>query len=643
MDVRPDGADAANTAAASRRRGLMDLDLQSALRALRLSGAADHRRRADPDGGAAQEDRRRHRQAGRAQRIRGGLGRAPEGRRRRGRQTARALVEARHEKLHISGLWAGLYNVAKAVREMGYSAKDFNPENSIYVGGGLKRAEAARRLPRVRLRDVQHPARAQLPELLDAGAALGHAALPEGRPLSPAAVAGAAGPRQGRATSCCRSQDGEYEGRAAFFDLSLDGRWGGVISGDKISIDFEPCACGAGARRSATTSRATPTSKATTRSAAPEPSMLTCEVWHEHLIDRPDSAEAAEAVVSAPFFIPRQAGRGRRRDPPLARPRRHLRHAEARPRRGRSTRAPRCRRCSTCRSARSSTSWSRPASGSRDPKNPIIAGLHRAHVRRRTSCRASVDRQIRATARRYLDKQRADGRGRAELPRSAGARRMGAQAGLHRPQELRPRLRAAADPRAARQFAGRRGQVDRPGRAGQGGQPVQDGLAAIRSPRSRSCGRWPRSIPSIRSCSRCRRSTGAAATTRSSACSIARSTSTRSSPGAAATRSTTSIKYLGPGFQLVSFDPEDLDLDGRRARRSSPRRRWSRSPISLGRRHDAQPGGLRRQPLPVRRGRPRSRSTASARSCTARIARARRRLGRRAAARHGAQASRSRR
>jgi hypothetical protein len=36
----------------------------------------------------------------------------------------------------------------------------------------------------------------------------------------------------------------EYEGRAAFFDLSIDGRWGGVISGDRISIDFRPCACG---------------------------------------------------------------------------------------------------------------------------------------------------------------------------------------------------------------------------------------------------------------------------------------------------------------------------------------------------------------------------------------------------------------
>jgi hypothetical protein len=39
--------------------------------------------------------------------------------------------------------------------------------------------------------------------------------------------------------------EGEIEGRAAFFDLALDGRWNGVITGDRISLDFDPCACGA--------------------------------------------------------------------------------------------------------------------------------------------------------------------------------------------------------------------------------------------------------------------------------------------------------------------------------------------------------------------------------------------------------------
>jgi hypothetical protein len=38
---------------------------------------------------------------------------------------------------------------------------------------------------------------------------------------------------------------GQVEGRAAFFDLSVDGRWGGIISGDHIHIDYGTCECGA--------------------------------------------------------------------------------------------------------------------------------------------------------------------------------------------------------------------------------------------------------------------------------------------------------------------------------------------------------------------------------------------------------------
>ena len=41
-----------------------------------------------------------------------------------------------------------------------------------------------------------------------------------------------------------RTGGGEIEGRSAWFDLSLDGRWGGVISGDRIRIDYGKCPCG---------------------------------------------------------------------------------------------------------------------------------------------------------------------------------------------------------------------------------------------------------------------------------------------------------------------------------------------------------------------------------------------------------------
>jgi hypothetical protein len=145
---------------------------------------------------------------------------------------AEEIVANREKKLMVSGLWSGLYAVAKAVREMGYSAKDFHPDNCIYVGGGLKRAllpddyqeffqnysmqELNSGMPKCRECGRYHVPPWMVPFILDK----------EGDALLPYDLGG-----------------GEIEGRAAFFDLSLDGRWGGVITGDRISIDFAPTGC----------------------------------------------------------------------------------------------------------------------------------------------------------------------------------------------------------------------------------------------------------------------------------------------------------------------------------------------------------------------------------------------------------------
>lgn len=157
---------------------------------------------------------------------------------------ARAIIEARHDKLHIAGMWSGMYAVAKLVREMGYSAKDFHPDNSFYVGGGLKRAvlpddyrefvyETFNISPN---RNYQNYSMQEF-----------HSGMPRcrkgGRYHLPPWVVPLILDKTG--DNLLPITDQEYEGRAAFFDLSIDGRWGGVISGDKVSIDFKPCACGA--------------------------------------------------------------------------------------------------------------------------------------------------------------------------------------------------------------------------------------------------------------------------------------------------------------------------------------------------------------------------------------------------------------
>ncbi len=157
--------------------------------------------------------------------------------------SADAIIEARGQKLHISGMWATLYQVAAAVREKGYSAKDFNPDNSFYVAGGLKGAQ----LPD-NYREFVYETFNIAPEHNYQMYSMQeiHSGMPrclEGnRYHLPPWLVPLILDKSG--DNLLPIVDDEYEGRAAFFDLSIDGRWGGIISGDKVSIDFRPCACG---------------------------------------------------------------------------------------------------------------------------------------------------------------------------------------------------------------------------------------------------------------------------------------------------------------------------------------------------------------------------------------------------------------
>ena len=157
---------------------------------------------------------------------------------------AEEIVANREKKLMVSGLWSGLYAVAKVVRDMGYSAKDFHPDNCIYVGGGLKRAllpddyqqfvHDTFNIPNDR--NFQNYSMQEL-----------NSGMPKcrecGRYHVPPWIVPMILDKDGDALLPYNLNGGEIEGRAAFFDLSLDGRWGGVITGDRISIDYNPSGC----------------------------------------------------------------------------------------------------------------------------------------------------------------------------------------------------------------------------------------------------------------------------------------------------------------------------------------------------------------------------------------------------------------
>ncbi|TAL03932.1 MAG: hypothetical protein EPO08_02830 [Rhodospirillaceae bacterium] len=156
--------------------------------------------------------------------------------------TAEAIVESRSEKMFFMGMFATMFRIAEMIRNMGYSAKDFHPENALLSAGGLKGAvlpaDYRERIFETLNIQPQRVCQSYGMQELNGNmprCAAGRYHVPPWNILLLLDQTG---------DQLIRPGSGEIEGRAGFFDLSLDGRWCGVISGDKIKVDYGKCACG---------------------------------------------------------------------------------------------------------------------------------------------------------------------------------------------------------------------------------------------------------------------------------------------------------------------------------------------------------------------------------------------------------------
>ncbi|HEY0958879.1 MAG TPA: hypothetical protein VGE05_06350 [Novosphingobium sp.] len=157
--------------------------------------------------------------------------------------TARAIVEARHDPLMLSGMWGIVYEVAEEVRRMGYSGKDFRPENIFFSAGGLKGAKVP-----PNYREIVFDTFNITPDHVSQNYSMQEIAtgMPRcraGRYHLPPWIMPLILDQNGDAL-VPHSGGGEIEGRAGFFDLAIDGRWNGVISGDKVRLTYDTCECG---------------------------------------------------------------------------------------------------------------------------------------------------------------------------------------------------------------------------------------------------------------------------------------------------------------------------------------------------------------------------------------------------------------
>lgn len=159
-------------------------------------------------------------------------------------RVADTILEHRHEPIFLSGLWSQHMLIIQRARELGIGDGEFHPETLLGAGGGIKG---------VALPDDY---KEQVSQFYGDVVRFGAYGMTEMAQILPRCEAGryhaAPGlimlPVNENGDKLLTREDGVdavVEARFAFLDLMYEGRWGGLITGDKVTVDFaQRCACG---------------------------------------------------------------------------------------------------------------------------------------------------------------------------------------------------------------------------------------------------------------------------------------------------------------------------------------------------------------------------------------------------------------
>lgn len=150
------------------------------------------------------------------------------------------ILERRREPLFVAAPWALHWQIVERARARGIADGEFDGRTLVAAGGGTKGAvlpdDYEAQINRF-YGAVRRPKNYGMTEML-----LLWPRCEAQRYHQPAGVIGLLLDDSGERLL---PREGRVQGRFAFVDLALEGRWGGVISGDRVTMDFaETCACG---------------------------------------------------------------------------------------------------------------------------------------------------------------------------------------------------------------------------------------------------------------------------------------------------------------------------------------------------------------------------------------------------------------
>jgi hypothetical protein len=150
------------------------------------------------------------------------------------------IVEHRREPLLIAAMNNQQYALMQGMRARGVPDGEFHPDSLVLAGGGNKNNVLPEDFPQQLAAfygDVRRVRSYGMTELQ--GSCL---ACEKGNYHVPPWVLPLILDEPGE--TLLNKSEGIVEGRFAFLDVSLQGRWGGLISGDRVRVNFSGCECG---------------------------------------------------------------------------------------------------------------------------------------------------------------------------------------------------------------------------------------------------------------------------------------------------------------------------------------------------------------------------------------------------------------
>jgi hypothetical protein len=145
------------------------------------------------------------------------------------------LIEHRSEPMYVVGFWGQYWLIVERAKARGVQPGEFHPETVITGGGGTKGAAMPPDYEEQILEffGISPDSVTGGYGMSEVSTALGEV---DGRYRAAPWVVPMLLDDTGEKS--IDQASGEAQGRFAFFDASLEGRWGGVITGDRVTVDF---------------------------------------------------------------------------------------------------------------------------------------------------------------------------------------------------------------------------------------------------------------------------------------------------------------------------------------------------------------------------------------------------------------------